>query len=641
MMKKTFTLILSIFVLGLMMAHAQTNPSTKGLKGNGQVFYLETFDWGNPADAKGWTAPAGFYMEDPTDIGYNWHWWPNDSLVDSKYTKEPPMRSTTAANGNLCLFLSKYNEFLDPRIDVNNSVVFPVMDCSTHGSVIVSYETCFMCYEDNSTWKMLLEVSVDNWLHSAQYDVSFGVNHKGRPDKTLPGQPAIFQANISDVAAGQPNVQIKLTWKETNLYFWQIDDFKLSEAWDNDLQMRFAQMEWSDGDDVSKLSPAFMMPKSQLMGNSYTNFKSAALNFGEFDQSEAYFEVDITKNNQNVMHAEGPKKNIYTLITDTTLLTDSYTPTDFGHYKVTYNYKSKAVDNTPENNTKSAYFNVTDSVYSHADGTSEESCNWGIEIYMTDNTPLVNVDVGVKYHIFKDCEVNSISAYVAGGLADGQTDFRFVLYYVPVGQDDETPIELIASDILVYDSTMIGKWITMSLTKDGESEFLTAGDLVYAVVEYNDMHTAYLTQRYDSFKIGSDYSFRLLDPVSVGKNNTQAWVTTGFISERNLMVRLNINDHSNINDGVDLTRANASLSQNYPNPFNRSTEIAYELANDTEVNITVMDLTGRVIMNLPQGHQASGAHTTRIDASSLDAGIYLYTLKAGAFTETKRMTVSR
>jgi hypothetical protein len=640
-MKKLFTLLLTVCLVT--QAFAQTGQSgAPGLKGNGQVFYYETFGWENPADEKGWTAPAGFYMEDPDDIGYNWHWWPNDSLVDSKYTREPPLQSTSAADGNLCLFLSRYNEFKDdPRTDVNNSVVFPMMDCSAHGTVIVSYETSFMCYEDNSTWKMLMEVTVDNWLHSAQYDVSFGVNHKGRPDKTTPGKPALFQANISDVAAGQPNVQIKFTWKEANLYFWQIDDFKLSEAWDNDLQMKFAQMEWTDGDDVSKMTPAFMMPKSQLAGNSYTNFKAAAINFGEYDQEDAFFEVDITKNNQSVFHKEGAKKDIYTLVTDTTELTDLYTPTEFGHYKVTYNYKAKDPDNTPANNTKEVYFNVTDSVFSHADNTSEEACNWGLETYNRENLPMIDQAVGVKYRITNDCEVSSISAYIAGGLADGMTDFRFGLYYVDPEGDPLLPIELLTTDYLVYDSTMIGKWITMELGKDGESEFLVAGDLVYAAVNFNNQHTEYLIQRYDNLKIGADYSFKILDPVSVGKGNGASWSTGGFIAERNLMVRLNINDHSNISDGVDIARSAASVGQNYPNPFSRTTSIAYELVNDSDVSLTVMDLTGRVVIDLQKGSQPAGKHQVDLDASGLDAGIYLYTLKAGGFTETKRMTVTR
>jgi hypothetical protein len=189
---------------------------------------------------------------------------------------------------------------------------------------------------------------------------------------------------------------------------------------------------------------------------------------------------------------------------------------------------------------------------------------------------------------------------------------------------------------------MIGKWITIGLDKDGESEFLKAGDKVYACIEYSNQHTDIISKRYNNLKIGADYSFRLLDACSVARGDDYAaWTTGGYPGGRNIMVRLNINDHSNLNDGVDMNKLASSVDQNFPNPFSRTTNITYELGSDSDVSITVMDLTGRVVMDVQQGHQASGKHTVQLDASSLDAGIYLYTLKAGGFTETKRMTVSR
>jgi hypothetical protein len=641
-MKKLYTLLLALSLVSW--AQAQVNQTgTHPLKGDGQVFYLETFGWGNPSDPKGWTAPEGFYMTDPKDIGYNWHWWPNDSLVTSRLTKEPPMRSTTAENGSLCLFLDLYNDGKDPRIDVDNSITFPPIDCSSHSSVIVSYQTCFMCYNDNSTWQMLLEVSVDNWVHSAQYDVSFGVNHKGRPNNTTPGKPAIFEANISDVAAGMSDVQMRFTWRNTSLYFWQIDDFNLKEAWNNDLQLKWAQMEWEDFDDNTAASPIYDIPKTQLAGGGgFTNFKGSGINFGEYDQENAYFSVDITKNNNNVYHGEGDHNDIMSLVVDTTLITDMYTPTDFGHYKVTYQYKQNQTDETPQDNVKEVYFNVTDSVYSHSDETSEESFNWGIEAYGTDGEPNYGHLVGSVFNIYADCEANSISAFITGGKADGFIDFNFRLFLVPQDGDDLTPIDLMGTDNLVYDSTMIGTWVTLELYKDGESEFLFAGDQVYACVEYNNAHTDIISKRYESLQIGADYSFRLLDPVSVARgDDVSAWTTGGYPGARNLMVRLNINDHSNIEDGVRDKLARSSVGQNYPNPFNRSTDISYELASDNEVRIIVSDLTGRVVMDLNQGFQPAGKHNARIDASGLDAGIYLYTLNAGDYRETKRMTVSK
>ena len=72
---KKLTLLLVLF------AFVAAGVSQAQLKGSGEVFYSTTFDWENPADEKGWTAPEGFTMQDPDDNGYNWHWYPNDSLV--------------------------------------------------------------------------------------------------------------------------------------------------------------------------------------------------------------------------------------------------------------------------------------------------------------------------------------------------------------------------------------------------------------------------------------------------------------------------------------------------------------------------------------------------------------------------------
>jgi hypothetical protein len=213
---------------------------------------------------------------------------------------------------------------------------------------------------------------------------------------------------------------------------------------------------------------------------------------------------------------------------------------------------------------------------------------------------------------------------------------------VPTEGDDLTPIDLLGTSSVVYDSTMIGTWVTMALDKDGESEFLKAGEKVYACVEYSNQNTDIITKRYNNFKVGADYSFRLLDALSVARGEDYAaWSTGGYVGGRNLMVRMNIVDHSNPLDGVAMNGAQALLGQNYPNPFNRTTEISYELVNGSDVTVKVMDLTGRVVLDLNKGFQPSGKHTLQLDASGLEAGIYLYTLQAGGFTETKRMTVSR
>ena len=87
---------------------------------------------------------------------------------------------------------------------------------------------------------------------------------------------------------------------------------------------------------------------------------------------------------------------------------------------------------------------------------------------------------------------------------------------------------------------------------------------------------------------------------------------------------------------------NYNIHQNYPNPFNPITRINYNLPEDALVNITIYDMMGRVVNTLINGSQTAGYKTTQWNATNdrnepVSAGLYLYTIQAGQFTETKKM----
>ena len=81
------------------------------LKGDGQVFWTEDFDWGNPDDIKGWTLPDGWVNEDHTteDLGYVWE-WKNDTLEQAQYGLVLPLNSTTSDNGFLSKVTASFRE---------------------------------------------------------------------------------------------------------------------------------------------------------------------------------------------------------------------------------------------------------------------------------------------------------------------------------------------------------------------------------------------------------------------------------------------------------------------------------------------------------------------------------------------------
>lgn len=91
---------------------------------------------------------------------------------------------------------------------------------------------------------------------------------------------------------------------------------------------------------------------------------------------------------------------------------------------------------------------------------------------------------------------------------------------------------------------------------------------------------------------------------------------------------------------IDLTamkKRSCALNQNYPNPFNPITTISYSVPDMQWVNITVYDLTGKEVIALVDELKPAGNFTVAFDASKFCSGEYVYILKAGNFSQAKKM----
>jgi hypothetical protein len=79
------------------------------------------------------------------------------------------------------------------------------------------------------------------------------------------------------------------------------------------------------------------------------------------------------------------------------------------------------------------------------------------------------------------------------------------------------------------------------------------------------------------------------------------------------------------------------LMQNYPNPFNAQTIIGYGLPKSSNVTIEIYDLLGRQVAELPLGVQEAGYGKTIWNAANQPSGIYFYRIKAGEFSQMRKM----
>ena len=107
--------------------------------------------------------------------------------------------------------------------------------------------------------------------------------------------------------------------------------------------------------------------------------------------------------------------------------------------------------------------------------------------------------------------------------------------------------------------------------------------------------------------------------------------------------------HLTMMDAVELSDENNTPSDYklyapYPNPFNPFTTIQYNIPEQAKVNISIYDMTGRLVKNLINGTQGAGLRSIQWNATddnglTAPAGVYLYRIEAGKFTDVKKMVL--
>jgi hypothetical protein len=84
-----------------------------------------------------------------------------------------------------------------------------------------------------------------------------------------------------------------------------------------------------------------------------------------------------------------------------------------------------------------------------------------------------------------------------------------------------------------------------------------------------------------------------------------------------------------------------TLSQNFPNPFNPTTNIEYSIPINGQVSLVVYNTLGQVVTTLFDGIQRAGTYQATFNGSGLASGIYLYRLKAGNVSITRKFVLMK
>jgi len=88
------------------------------------------------------------------------------------------------------------------------------------------------------------------------------------------------------------------------------------------------------------------------------------------------------------------------------------------------------------------------------------------------------------------------------------------------------------------------------------------------------------------------------------------------------------------------------LSQNFPNPFNPSTTIEFGLERPAHVKINIYDASGRMVKTVLDKMKSAGSYIVSWDGTdaggrAVASGVYFYSIRAGEFTDKKKMILLR
>ena len=258
--------------------------------------------------------------------------------------------------------------------------------------------------------------------------------------------------------------------------------------------------------------------------------------------------------------------------------------------------------------------------------------------------------------------------------ANGENDLKEYRLYRGTNSNPTNQIATVQSGTSTYSDTDVAAEQTYYYrlkavdTSDNESDYSDAASARIDVVpaaptalnaEAGDegvslTWTANTEDDLKEYRIYRGTSSGPTDQVATVTAGTETYTDTG-LSAGTYYYRLkavdaagNASNYSDEEDVVYMPTATAlegevpeafSLGQNYPNPFNPATTINYNVAEPSDVRVLIHDLLGKTVAVLVDKHHTAGRYEVAFEAGGLASGVYLYTLQAGSFTQTRRLVL--
>ncbi|MFQ5651092.1 MAG: T9SS type A sorting domain-containing protein [bacterium] len=142
---------------------------------------------------------------------------------------------------------------------------------------------------------------------------------------------------------------------------------------------------------------------------------------------------------------------------------------------------------------------------------------------------------------------------------------------------------------------------------------------------------------YWTFFNGTSGELRTVDPATGGSTPVTTW-SADFIA----FAILGDCTATSVGERSNQVPQRFTLGQNYPNPFNPETVISYRTAESGRVELAIYNLLGQKVRALVDETQPAGAYAVSWNGTDdlgrpVSGGVYVYRLRSGYLTQTKKM----
>ena len=455
-----------------------------------------------------------------------------------------------------------------------------------------------------------VQISTDSVNFVTVYTNNNRTTFLGNNPTAIYTNPENISVNISNFITGNADsVYIRFNWtsrfaSETSkvawtTFGWFIDDVNITTLPDNNLTLL---------EPLALAGPIELIyskiPVNQI---SPITFSGKILNNGSVDQSAVNLNVTVSGG----ATYSGTSSTILSLDT-ATYVTDTFTPTAGTIATYTYTYSASGLtDDVPSDNSATGSVSITNSEYRVDNGIKTGG------ISNVSSEPEGALKIGNIFEIINDDKIDSMYITLTNASGNIGQEFSGEIWFYN-GTDYEY---LNSTDFVTITAQNNGKTVKLPLQSITD---VTAGMVLLVMGSHSGGVNSV------EFAMAQDVQTGTVLGVPSSGDPADIFQLTNPSA---LMIGLSLNQDASLTENNNTI----SVSNMFPNPTTGSTAVNYSLDNASEVSINVVDVAGKVVYSSTEGTQVAGKHTSTIDASSFNTGVYYVTVSTNDSQVTKKL----